>query len=473
MTTDPETTRIVRAWLHADQHESAERILGSVLDRLDATPQRRSVWRSWRRYFVNGTLKFAAVAVPVLLAAGIALGVLVSRPSGPATSPSVSNPTATQLVVAPPTSVATRPPQPATSPVSALPTSSASADVPMWRTTGSMQEFSEGNAVRLEDGTVLAVGGFRAELYDPKSGTWTATGGATTGTTATLLADGRVLVTGGVGRDATVSKRFRPSAEIYDPRSRTWTPTGSMVEQRRNYTATLLADGDVLVAGGMGPDGSYDYLSSAELYDPATGVWSATGAMNVARGTNANGTAPGQSATLLRNGTVLVAGGRATWSEDTASAELYNPSRGQWTMTGNMSAPRNRHTATMLYDGTVLVIGGSTAELYDPVSGTWSIASDLVPPRTGHTATLLPNGDILVVGGETINGPLAFAELYDPRSGIWANAGLLRSPRNWFSATLLPDGSVLVAGGERLQDTTDNAWVPDTSAELFALEPAQ
>src|SRR6202022_3250394 len=134
--------------------------------------------------------------------------------------------------------------------------------------------------------------------------------------------------------------------------SNTWTPTGSMTTARTGHTATLLANGEVLVAGGGNATGS---LTSAELYNPATGKWTVSGSMATARGSH--------TATLLPNGEVLVAGGvsngSSPWAPScTATAELYNPFTGQWTTTGSMTKPRDSHTATLLNDGSVLVAGG-------------------------------------------------------------------------------------------------------------------
>ena len=141
-----------------------------------------------------------------------------------------------------------------------------------------------------------------------------------------------------------------------------------MVEARSGYTATLLPDGMVLVAGGAFGRVS---LGSAELYDPNTGTWTATGSMIEARSAH--------TARLLPDGRVLVVGGyydstapsgRSNFTTILASAELYDPGRGTWTAGGSMIGARGGHTATLLLDGTVLVEGnGASAELYDPGSG--------------------------------------------------------------------------------------------------------
>jgi hypothetical protein len=235
------------------------------------------------------------------------------------------------------------------------------------------------------------------------------------GHTATLLPDGKVLVAGGVDNIRAVA-----SAELYDPATGTWAATGSMTTSRVGHTATLLPDGKVLVAGGDG-------LASAELYDPASGTWAATGSMTTSRSDH--------TATLLAGGRVLVAGGYSDFgSRLLGSAELYDPATGDWTAAGSMTSPRILHTATLLPDGQVLVAGGAigvsptgdtilaSAELYDPASGTWTATAGMATVREFSTATLLPGGTVLMAGGkggaysQPPHGPLASADLYDPGS---------------------------------------------------------
>jgi hypothetical protein len=169
--------------------------------------------------------------------------------------------------------------------------------------------------------------------------------------------------------------------------------------------------------------------------------WIPTGSLNVPRS--------GHTATLLGNGNVLVVGGD--------SAELYDPVTGTWSITGSLNTPRGGHTATLLQNGKVLVVGGYTShgslagsgELYDPATGTWSITGSLNRPRAFHTATLLQNGSVLVAGGTDhfLDSALASAEIYDPAIGTWSNTGDQNSARFYHTATLLPNGKVLVAGG--------------------------
>jgi WD40 repeat protein len=229
------------------------------------------------------------------------------------------------------------------------------------------------------------------------------------GHTATLLSNGKVLVVGGD------SAAYR--AELFDPSTGTWTATGSLDTPRWDHTATLLPDGRVLVAGSPLSFHVGDDASSAELYDPSSGSWTATGNMGQHRGLH--------TATLLPDGRVLVVAGVSN-GEPTGSAELFDPSSGSWTATGDTVAIRGvSFTATLLPDGKVLVVGGysgdngplASTEVYDPGSGTWTAAGNMDEARAGHTATLLPDGRVLIAGGGWNESPLASAELYDPGSG--------------------------------------------------------
>ena len=309
-------------------------------------------------------------------------------------------------------------------------------------------------ATLLPDGRVLVVGGgggsadpivlASAELYDPASGTWSVTGSLTNprgAFTATLLPNGKVIVAGGYNGGSLAS------AALYDPASGTWAATGSLPIKRRSHTATLLPDGTVLVAGGTEAEFAPGVLTSSALYDPASGTWTTTGNLNTRRFAH--------TATLLPNGKVLVMGGN-DGTNITASAELYDPVNQTWTATGSMGLARVGNTATLLPEGKVLVAGGdnfgsllASAELYDSGSGTWTPTGSLVHARTTHTATLLPSGKVLVAGGYDghPNNHLASSELYDPASGTWTAAASLNTARFAHTATTLPNGRVLVAGG--------------------------
>ena len=302
-------------------------------------------------------------------------------------------------------------------------------------------------ATLLANGNVLVTGGTdgtnsltSAELYDGVNSTWTTTGSlvvARKAHTATSLPDGRVLVVGGTDGTNPLA-----SAELYDPATGIWSATGSLRSARYYHTATLLSNGTVLITGGT--DGT-NPLTSAELYDAPTGTWTTTGNLGTGRYSN--------TATLLPNGTVLIAGG-TDGTNSLASAELYDPTRGAWRATANLGGARNLHTATLLSNGTVLVAGGTggtsilaSVELYDPATGVWSATGSLAIGRYYHMATALANGTVLVAGGYDGANYLTSAQLYDPAAGSWADTGSLGSARGYHTLTLLLNGKALVAGG--------------------------
>jgi parallel beta-helix repeat protein len=322
----------------------------------------------------------------------------------------------------------------------------------------------------LNDGRVLVAGGTialgaataTAELFDPAgdggSGSFASTGDMSTARTyhqATLLPDGRALISG--GDDGSGSAGALSSAEIFDPTGNDYTGSfasaGDMSTARTFHQATLLADGTVLISGGN--DSSGTVLSSAELFDPAggdngVGAFTPTGSMGTAR--NAH------TATALLDGRVLVAGGVTAAGAFVASAEIYDPESGTFSATGSMSNVRGFHTATLLPDGRVLIAGGrdssgylAGAELFDPSGngglGSFSSTSTMNAARGYHTATLLPDGKVLVSGGTGSGGFLDSAEIFDPTTATFAPAGTMSVGRRDHGATLVPDGRVLIAGG--------------------------
>jgi Fibronectin type III domain/Kelch motif/Galactose oxidase, central domain len=335
--------------------------------------------------------------------------------------------------------------------------------------TGSMTTARyEPTATLLPSGQVLVAGGINAssaflasaEIYDPSTGIFTATGSMTTardGNTATLLPNGKVLVTGGTNGVTPIA-----SAEIYDPSTGIFSATGSMTTARYGHAATLLPNGKVLVTGGL--FGSA--LASAEIYDPSTGIFTATGNMTTPRYDN------NFNATLLPNGKVLVAGGLNAFNVTLASAELYDPSTGIFTATGSMTTARYGNTVTILPNGKVLFAGGAnnsnvtlaSAEIYDPSTGIFTATGSMTTARYLSLVTLLPNGKVLVSGGQSVAGSnsstLASAEIFDSTTGNFTSTGSMTTARYAHVSILLSNGQVLVAGG-------DNNGSIISSAELF------
>ena len=294
------------------------------------------------------------------------------------------------------------------------------------------------------------------EVYDSGTGTFNEivgdSGNGIYGHTATLLPNRKVLLAGGfvnsVWDYSGISGSYN-GATLYDSATGVFSGTGNMTANRGDHTATLLANDKVLIAGGADQDPNGTGLASAELYDPSTGTFTQTGNMDVGRFLH--------TATLLQNGRVLIVGGALTSaSEPVATAEIYDPATGIFTMTGAMAIAREQHTASLLTDGRVLVVGGTTstgtgdlqptatAEVYDPSTGSFSVTGSMAEARTLHTATLLPSGKVLVAGGGDENST---AEVYDPATGSFGITGGMAIGRSGHTATLLSNGSVLVVGG--------------------------
>jgi Kelch motif len=470
---------------------------GTIARAATASAKRRSV-RIPRAFTVmrpSNRWSSVAAVIGVLVVGGAFLVIQRSQPAvvaGPSATPSADPSPSVRGVVAPSATPS------ATGPISAVVPGPAG----VWIATGTMGTPRSGHtAVRLLDGRVLVVGGANgdedndtsAEVYDPNSATWTATGrlarapsgfafgaallrdgkvlmgdekgaevydpdvgtwtvtgkmalidddGSSHWGKATLLLDGRVLVV----HDGGIS-------ELYDPDSGTWAATAPLTPPVDIPTPVTLPDGKVLVAGGHDTDRDGD---RAALYDPATGTWTATGTMGTPRLEHL--------VVPLLDGRVLVVGGGFDDQEDT-SAEVYDPDTGTWAATGSMLKTHTRFPATVLDDGRVLVGDADGAELYDPDTGTWTIAEKMVMPTAG-SATLLADGTVLVAGSE------GSAELYipagvapppalaaTPPAGAWIPTGTMGTPRSGHTTVRLLDGRVLVAGGGPDEN--------DTSAELY------
>jgi len=273
------------------------------------------------------------------------------------------------------------------------------------------------------------------------------------GHTATKLPNGRVLVVGGTNFNGNNGYEFHRSAEAYDPATNSWKRVAGMTTARTGHSATLLPDGKVLVVGGLTSDGeTSSALSSAELYDPATGQWSFAGALSVARADHA--------ATLLDTGFVLFTGGQHLDEFGTTvnlkSAEIYSFETG-FGAVQDMAVAHMGHTATLMQDGSVLVVGGQNearelqriAERYVSGEG-WTSAGSLEYQRSDATAHLLPNGSVIVAGGYTgsfgVAGDTPITEVYTPGSG-WALGTPLYGSRFGYTMTMMAYGQMFVVGG--------------------------
>ncbi|HEX2030468.1 MAG TPA: PxKF domain-containing protein [Actinomycetota bacterium] len=334
----------------------------------------------------------------------------------------------------------------------------------------------EHHATLLSDGRVLVTGGSTAvgntydtraaEVYDPAANAWSSAGATANGRAghvASALPDGRVLVAGGVNANVCTSDT---TAEVYDPATNSWSFTGSLSAARYYATGTALPDGRVLVAGGGNRCGTV--FNSAEIYDPATGTWSTTGSMTTPREFH--------DAVALADGRVMVVGGVGPCCSFPAlsSAQIYDPATGTWAATGSMATTRIHPSLAALPDGRVLATGGYSGsgfgavpngpdvEVWDPSTGTWSATGSLSVPRSGSTLTVLADGGVLAVGGTDGSTYHTSAETWDPGTGAWSPAGAMAASRASHSATVVNGGSVLVAGGYN--------GAPVGTAELFAHE---
>jgi len=351
---------------------------------------------------------------------------------------------------------------------------------------GALETFNWNNGAK--DLTITFGPLANAESYSEATGKFSAAASAMSvtrmGATATLFSGGtlagKVLIVGGIDKFGDVLT----SAEIYDPISGNFTPTtGSLHNARYAHDATLLANNDVLITGGL-RDNQGNVLDSAEVFNPSTGTFTAVGSMHDQRF--------GHTTTVLPDNTVLVVGGFSALEGNTVtSAEVYNPIAQTFTAVGSMTQMRGFQTATLLGNGKVLIAGGfsadevtidppssdglrlagifgftaKSAELYDPNTQTFSCiggpgkqfanyvgfptcASTMKDAHAAHTATLLPSGsplagDVLIAGGFSSVKPHKFppptkaAEIYNPATNKFTAVGAMKTARAFAASALL------------------------------------
>jgi hypothetical protein len=452
----------IDAWLALGPMELSDRVVDRTRAEIKRTRQRRTwrpIWKPLGKPRVRLAMAFAAGALSVVLV-GVGLRLAYSPISGaPSNAPTTTPPPA-------------RSPFPTRSPIPTEPIAGVSDH---FFSAGTMNGGRESHtATLLTDGRVLIAGGTRqagggdptrrnakgpidaAELYEPTTRTFTSTGSMTVPRidhTATLLADGRVLISGGYTwspDDAQGGVPRLASAELFDPASGTFTPTGSMQTARSGATAMRLPDDRVLIAGGS------DYASveamTSEIYDPATGSFTAAPSLHGGKAGLST-----ESPVRLADGLLLILGDLgnppAPW------IETYDPISG--TLGSPAAPPMDRvETATLLADGRVLVIGGKrhgaspvqldlVAESFDSATGT---LRDIATPAVdfqAYTGTRLADGRVLLLGftgRADLDRPVGSAELFDPAAESFQAFGPLMA-RHGGTATLLPAGSVLILGG--------------------------
>ncbi|MBI5282132.1 MAG: pentapeptide repeat-containing protein [Candidatus Solibacter usitatus] len=394
---------------------------------------------------ISGKLTWAGLAPPGSVAISLNGGLAQQAAIGAGGSFSASVPAELSTIGAYPVSFS----YPGASPNYTAATASATLKVEGFLATGNMQQTRrEHTATLMNNGMVLIAGGLdssgaptaTAEVYNPSNGTFHLAGNMpnkATGHAAVLLANGKVLITGG-GNSAT---------ELFDSATETFSPVGGMSSTRSYHTATLLQSGKVLLAGGV--DNGGKTINTTLIFDPATLTYTAGPNMTSARDRH--------TAVRLADGRVLIAGGRQKTGANynsLSSAEIYDPATGTGTFvaTAGMGAARHAHTAVLLANGKVLLAGGSngTADLasavvFDPAAGTFTATTtNMATARSNHAGISLADGTPLVAGGKSGAAAVTGTEFY---SGTFSAGPAMLTARSSFTMTLLQNGNVLVTGG--------------------------
>ena len=394
-----------------------------------AAPRMASVTKGPVRAHSRSRLAGIAILGTALIVAAVALRGTIKSPGAGADASGEPGPSATAEGESPSPQASVESPAltPTVAPTLAPTLSPRPSGAGRWVRVGGATSSAVRLEVPLADGRVLLIDNPGAEIFDPATGKFTRTGNPTAvhpEGSATLLADGRVLFAGGVDDSANpgIYAKNISNAEIYDPSSGNFSATGPMVEARFGQTATLLVDGRVLIAGG--------------------GIEHVTGLGDRRPGTTRPSRVPGTATMSMID-----------------SAELYDPKTGTFKATGSMTVGRDFAAAARLADGRVLIAGGgdegnmadASADLYDPKTGKFSPTGLMLTGRYSATATLLAGGRVLISGGTNGSGFDTSLELYDPATGRFADGGSSDN-RGFVSVVPLGDGRALFVGGA--DDTT-------------------